>query len=212
MTTTAALDNLEEYARENVKASIFPELLTFGVVAIGFLYSLRFSVQNNTTTPMRMRVKCASKNPKERNSLRLMELPDIVAPGLVVHLHLELTAEFATASIFEITVSQNHSSETYSKLVRANVVSTETFKHVKKSLQLQKRPIYDLNVRVIANIPEYEMISGELHNHSSATFSEAALLDDEDIDELLSYPMAPNVYWDPFAKCLRIDPTLGRVS
>jgi hypothetical protein len=99
----------------------------------------------------------------------------------------------------------------YTKVVDVNVVSAETFRHVKKSLILQKRPIYQPNVTVVGNIPNFDTLTDDLPNYSSATFSEAVLLDDDDIDDLISLPMAHNIYWDPFAKCLRIDPKLGKV-
>jgi hypothetical protein len=185
-------------------AIIYPQRLNFGVVSAGFLYKYKLSVQNNTTTPMRIRVSCTPiKN--EQNAIRLMNLPDIVAPGLAAVLYLELTAEFPMSSRFMLTVTQNHSSAVYTKEVEANVVSTETFKHVKKSLILQKRPVYQPNVKVIANIPYFDTLTEELPNYSSATFSEAVLMDDDDIDDLLSLPMTHNL-------CLRMDQKLGKVT
>lgn len=192
------------------KATIYPHKLTYGVVSTGFLYNLKISVQNNTKSPMRIRVTCIPVK-GEKNTIRLVNLPDIIAPGLAAVLYLELTAEFPTFSTFILSVAQNHSSAVYTKDIEANVVSTETFRHVKKSLILQKRPIYESNVKVVANIPFFDTLTDELPNYSSATFSEAVLMDDDDIDDLLSLPMAHNVYWDPFAKCLRIDPKLGKV-
>lgn len=199
----------EDY-QEFAKATIHPLRLDYGVVSAGFLYNLQFSVQNNTKSPMRIRVSCAAVK-GEQNTIRLINLPEIVAPGLASTLNLELTAEFPMNSKFTISVSQNHSNVIYTKDVEANVVSSETFKHVKKSLVLQKRPIYQPNVRVIANIPFFDSMNDDLQNFSSATFSDAVLMDEEDIDDLLSLPMAYNVYWDPFEKCLRLDPLLGKV-
>lgn len=193
------------------KVIIAPHKLNYGVISAGFLYNLKFTVQNNTTTPMRIRVACTPLK-GESNTIRLVHLPDIIAPGLATTLLLELTAEFPMSSRFLLTVTQNHTSEVFSKEVEANIVTTQTFKHVKKSLVLQKRPIYQANVRVVANIPDFDTMMEDLHNYSSsATFSEAALLDEDDIDDLLSLPMVHNVYWDPFSKCLRLDPALGKV-
>lgn len=198
-------------ANEQDKAIIYPERLNYGIVSAGFLYKLKFSVQNNTTTPMRIRVTTSALRGSQ-NTIRLVSLPDIVAPGLEAVLHLELTAEFPMVSKFLVSVAQNQSSVIYSKEVDANIVSAETFKHVKKSLILQKRPIYEPNVTVFANIPNFDTLTEDLLNHSSsATFSEAVLLDDDDIEDLLSLPTAHNVYWDPFSKCLRLDPKLGKV-
>lgn len=190
---------------------IAPYKLNYGVISAGFLYNLKFTVQNNSASPMRIRVQCTPLK-GENNTIRLVHLPDIIAPGLATTLLLELTAEFPMSSRFMLTVTQNHTTEVFSKEVEANVVTTQTFKHVKKSLVLQKRPIYQPNVKVVANIPDFDTMMEDLHNYSSsATFSEAALLDEDDIDDLLSLPMVHNVYWDPFSKCLRLDPTLGKV-
>lgn len=193
-------------------ACILPAKLNYGVVSAGFLYNLKFSVQNNTTTPMRMRVSChAIRN--GQNIMKLVNLPDIVAPGLAAVLYLELTAEFPMTTTYQVVVAQDHSPAIYTKEVEAHVVSTATFKHVKKSLMLQKRPIYQPNVKVVANIPFFDTLADDLHNYSSsATFSEAALMDEEDIEDLINLPMAHNVYWDPFSKCLRLDPQLGKVQ
>lgn len=194
------------------KAIIYPERLDFGIVSAGFLYKLKFSVQNNTTTPMRIRLT-TSPLKGSQNTIRLVNFPDIVAPGLEAVLYLELTAEYPMVSKFLLSVAQNQSSEVYTKEVDANIVSAETFKHVKKSLILQKRPIYEPNVTVFANIPNFDTLTEDLLNHSSsATFSEAILLDDDDIEDLLNLPTAHNVYWDPFSKCLRLDPKLGKVQ
>jgi hypothetical protein len=205
------MDNQAEAHKECDKATINPERLNFGVISAGFLYKLKFSVQNNAKSPMRIRVACSTIKGGQ-NTIRLVNLPDIIAPGLSAVLYLELTAEFPTVSTFLVTVTQNHSTAVYTKEVDANVVSAETFKHVKKSLVLQKRPIYEPNVAVFANIPNFDTLTDDLVNYSSsATFSEAVLLDDDDIEDLLSLPMAHNIYWDPFSKCLRLDPKLGKV-
>ena len=203
--------NLTE--QKNVdKVIIGPAKLNYGVVSAGFLYNYKFTVQNNTKSPMRIRIACSPLK-GESNTIRLVHLPNIIAPGLATTLFLELTAEYPMSSRFLLTVTQNHSDEVYTKEIEANVVSTETFKHVKKSLVLQKRPIYQPNVKVVANIPDFDTMGEDLHNYSSsATFTEAALLDEDDINDLLSLPMVHNVYWDPFAKCLRLDPKLGKIE
>ena len=200
-----------ETRKETDLASILPGKLNYGVVSAGFLYNLKFSVQNNTTSPMRMRISChAIRN--GQNIIKLVNLPDIVAPGLAATLYLELTAEFPMTTTYQVSVSQDHSPAIYTKEVEAHVVSIATFKHVKKSLVLQKRPIYQPNVKVVANIPFFDTLADDLHNYSSsATFSEAALMDEDDIEDLLNLPLAHNVYWDPFSKCLRLDPQLGKV-
>jgi hypothetical protein len=192
-------------------ATILPCRINFGVVATGFIYQLKFSVQNNSTTPMRMRVTVTPLD-DEPNAIKLVTPPEIVAPGLAAALTLELEAEYPASARYLITVAQNHSSAIYTKEVEANIVSTETFKHVKKSLTLQNRPIHQPNVIVIGNIPYYDTFTEVTQSLSAATSSELALMDDDEIEDLFFLPMALNTYWDPFDKCLRVDPQLGQVQ
>lgn len=37
------------------------------------------------------------------------------------------------------------------------------------------------------------------------------LMDVDEMEDMTDFPYAPNVYWDPFNKCLRLDPQLGKV-
>ena len=39
-----------------------------------------------------------------------------------------------------------------------------------------------------------------------------ALMDEQDIDDLLNIPMTPTLYWDPKGKCLKVDKEAGKVS
>ena len=189
--------------------TVSPDPLHYGVIAHGFLYNLKFSIRNNLNVPVRVKVGVKPvKN--EENGIRLVNPLEIIAPGMSAHGILELTAEFPGSSLFQLTVAQSASSAVCTKLIEATVVTTETFKHVKKSLQLQKRPIYRPNVRIVGNIPAFDPLVS-IAAGPSATFSETKILDEEDIDDLLDLPMAPNVYWDPFQKCLRLDPQLGHV-
>ncbi|KAJ1415350.1 hypothetical protein B484DRAFT_160769 [Ochromonadaceae sp. CCMP2298] len=190
-------------------AGICPQRINFGVIATGFIYQLRFSVQNNSISPMRMRVSVTPLD-DEVNAIKLVFPPEIVAPGLAAALILEVEAEYPSSARYLITVAQNHSAAVYTREAEANIVSTETFKHVKKSLSLQKRPIHQPNVTVIGNLPLCDSFPEA--SLSAATSSELALMDEEEIDDLLFLPMAPNTYWDPFDKCLRVDPQLGQVS
>ena len=187
--------------------SISPKRLFYGVVSLGFYYNLKFSIQNNSLNPVRVRVTI-QPNEGEKNSVRIVNIPDKIAPGMATAITLELTAEVAGISGFTLQVTQSSDPRIYTKLVEAHVVTPETFKYVKKSLELQKRPIYRANVSVITSIPGMDAMSLAT---PATTFSEALIMDDEDINDLLDFPMAPNVYWDPFEKCLRIDPQLGTV-
>eukprot|EP01031_Cornospumella_fuschlensis_P025018 gene25018-30220_t len=185
--------------------SVFPNVLKFGVISSGFFYHLRFQIKNNTLDPMRVKVFCTPAH-KERNMIRLVSLPDIAAPGMTVTITLELTTEHAGMSMFHLKVAQNLNDYVCEKDILAHIVTQETFKYVKKSLQIQKRPIHEHNVEAAG-----PMIANVSMNTPITSMSEALIMDDEDIDDLLDLPTAPNVFWDPFAKCLRIDPLLGQV-
>jgi len=131
----------------NSVITLFPNRINFGVIAQGFLYQLKFNIQNNTKEPLRIRVLIDPFDSTEMNVIRLKELPDNpVAPGLCTQLILELTAEYLNTSRFILTITQNLTNIIYYKDVEANIVNIRTFKHVKKSLSLQNRPIYHANV------------------------------------------------------------------
>lgn len=128
---------------------------------------------------------------------------------MFITLFLELTAESVTTSSFLLTITQDYNSLVFTKTVEANVVSVDTFKHIKKALQLQKRPVYRNNVTVVSVALDFENVSAiQSQTTGNATL---LLMDTDDIDDMLDYPLADNMYWDPFDKCLRIDPELCKV-
>jgi hypothetical protein len=188
--------------------TIAPSKLVFGVISSGFFYNLKFTVQNNSLCPIRIRATIESRE-DERNKLRILNLPDRVAPGMCINITVELTAEIPGISYFDLRIVQNLDTTIFTQLIEAQVVNSETFKYVRKSLELQKRPIYRPNVSMLTSISG--MVDATSHGTTATTFSEALIMDDEDINDLLSFPMSSNVFWDPFDKMLRIDPRLGGV-
>jgi len=196
----------EDYGSSPI--GISPSRLNYGVVSAGFYYNMKFAVQNNSLHPIRVRITC-TPSLQEQNAIRLVYLPDKIAPGINVAMTLELTAEFVGMSTFTLQIVQSADSRVYTRLVEANVISPDTFKYVKKSLQLQKRPIYRKNVTSVGAITGLDTTSV---GTPATSFSETLIMDDEDIQDLLDLPMVANTYWDPFDKVLRIDPEVGRVS
>lgn len=210
LSTTAISNNDQLVGVDYVPVlSISPAVLSFGVVSCGFYYNLKFQVKNHEIVPLRIKVIVAPYE-DEKNTIRVVNLPDVIAPGMESQITLELAAEFPGISMFSLKITQNYDTSVYSKYVEANIVTQETFKYVKKSLELQKRPIHRHNVITLSSIQGYSESASI--NTPATSFSEALIMDDEDLDDLLSYPKASNVYWDPFEKCLRIDPPLGSVS
>lgn len=182
----------------------------FGVISNGFIYRLEFHVRNNLLMPIKVRVHTNPVDPNEQNLLRLLEMPSKVAPGMMLKLQLELTADHVATSYFTLQISQDKSDEIMTKMVEANIVSIDTFKHVKKSLQLQNRPVYRANVEVVGNTPEFEDKMTASLIASIASNSSLVMMDDDEIEDMMDFPIAPNAYWDPFSKCMRIDPELGK--
>jgi hypothetical protein len=205
-TTAGARSNYMDSAIPII--NILPDKLKFGVISSGFYYTLKFSIKNNTLSPMRVRVDCYPTE-GEKNSIRLAQLPDIIAPGMTTQIVLELTTEHVGQSSFRIKIGQNLTPLVFERIVDAHIVTPETFRYVKKSLHIQKRPIYFTNVELVG--PMVGIYNTLTQASVATTFSETLIMDDEDMDDLFDLPMAPNVYWDPFSKCLRIDPQLGEV-
>jgi hypothetical protein len=201
---------LNETSSEKPGLGILPKKLTFGVISAGFYYNLRFSVQNNTLTPVRIKIHCTPVE-GEQNSIRLVRLPDRIAPGMSIEILMELTAEIVGISMFNLQITQSADPRIYSRTIEANIVSPETFKYVRKSLQLQKRPIYRKNITSVGLIIGLDGGSTR-SSHTATSLSETLIMDDDDIADLLDLPIVQNVYWDPFEKKLRIDPEVGRVS
>eukprot|EP01039_Chlorochromonas_danica_P010773 gene10773-11973_t len=188
--------------------SIHPEVLKYGVISTGFYYHLKFQIKNNTLSPVRVRVELQPSY-GEKNSIRLVQLPDLVAPGMTTSITLELTPEFPGLAKFHLTVSQNHNNYSLKRDIDAHIVTQETFKYVKKSLQIQKRAVYQPNVEPVG--PMLGLMSSSSTQTPITSLSEALIMDDEDMYDLLAIPMTPLTIYDPFDKCLRIDRLLGQV-
>jgi hypothetical protein len=198
---------MERTGEDESLIGIFPKRLYFGIISNGFIYRLKFAVKNNSLLPLRIRVVCLPME-NDPNPIRLVTFPEKIAPGMSCELMLELSAELVHNSHFELRITQDHNKSVFIRQIEANIVTVETFKHVKKSLQLQKRPIYRNNIEVVGPVATVEQLS--VHSFTTNQ-SENILMDDDEIEDLLSLPMAKNIYWDPFEKCLRIDPLLGKV-
>ena len=190
--------------------SISPKRLAFGVVSAGFVYSLKFSVKNNTSIPLRIRLAMVPKK-DEPNAIRLIKLPERISPGMSQQLVVELTADYPSFSVFYLTISQSSSDTVVKQIIEANVVSVDTFKHVKKSFQLQKRNIYRSNVSIIGSSGTAIEQREEATIATAHTTASEVVLDDDDVLDMKDLPMVENVFWDPFDKCLRVDQALGKV-
>lgn len=197
--------------------SILPDVLSFGCICQGFVYQLNVTISNKCGRPQYFRVICKSRE-SEQNIIKSIFTSRSVAPGLSISLILELKAVCAMKSVFELNVvGSDNLSITNKKEVSAFVVPLDVFKHVTKAWRLQKKNIYRHGVKPVSTtqpVEEISLISTGItssHPPSIASVISEALMDNDDIDDLLELPMQPNLYWDPFEKCIRVDSELGKV-
>jgi len=197
---------------------IFPHLLSFGCVCQGFIYNLVMTVVNKGKRPQTIRITCSPDMQEEfdgKNKLRSKYEPKKIAPGMSINITLELVAEHSARSEFKLLIAQAINEAIITRIVKAHVVPLEVFKGVSKSLQLRNQPIYRAGVFPVDTVfnPETagSIISGAGMSASAETALTEAIMDEEDIGELLDLPIIKNVYWDPRTKKLILGPILGKV-
>ena len=189
---------------------ILPEHLSFGCVSQGYVYSLVVTVINKGDKPQALRVT-VSQQEKEMNRLRSHFVPVKIAPGTKQHFNIDLVAEHAGAAAFVINIEQELNRNKETKRVSALVVPLDVFKHVAKSLTLQKRPIYRNGVSVVGAIGGPDE-SRSIVTGSGASVLSEAIMDEGDLDELLELPLVEGLYYDHHAQCLRTDSPLCEVE
>jgi len=181
---------------------IFPEHLSFGCVSQGFVYSLSVSVVNKDRKPQALKVYVKSFE-GELNRIRSNFVPMKIAPGVKQNFTLDLIADYPGTSNFEMTIVQGSNGAFETRSVKALVVPLEVFKHVAKSLGLQKRPIYRNGVIVLGAIGGIDESRSVVTAGGASVLSEA-MMDDADLDELLDLPIVEGVYFDS-RMCLKVD-------
>lgn len=206
-----SLTNFDENGVDNV-ISIIPANIFFGVISNGFIYRCSFKVKNHLLVPIKTKITITPVDENEKNSLKLLQMPEKIAPGMSFTMKLELTADHVTTSYFTINIAQNHNDKVVTRVASANIVSIDTFKHVKKSLQLNNRPVYRKNVEAVGNTPDFEAnATSSMLNSIVSSNTSLMMMDNDEMEDMMDYPIASNLYWDPFAKCMRIDPEAGKM-
>jgi hypothetical protein len=189
---------------------VLPEHLSFGCVSQGYVYSLVVTVINKGDKPQALRVT-VNQQEKEVNRLRSHFVPIKIAPGTKQHFNIELVAEHAGAAAFTLCFEQELNRKVETKRVNALVVPLDVFKHVAKSLTLQKRPIYRNGVSVVGAIGGPDE-SRSIVTGSGASVLSEAIMDEADLDELLELPLVDGVYYDHHSQTLRTDAALCAVE
>lgn len=204
----------------NIYLQVSPKFLSYGCICQGFVYHLTISLTNKSVNPTAIRLNCIPLSVDEKNRIKCIFEPKKIAPGMSVSIVLEYHAEIVNSnSSFELIITQGIASGVLKLPVNAYVVPVDIFKDVTKSLQLQKRPIYRNGIKPVRAIIS-TMDGSTILNQSTTIGSGAitenimseALMDTEDVEELLDMPFVSNVYWDPIKKKLIVDKDLGKVT
>jgi len=187
---------------------IYPEHLSFGCVAQGFVYSFTVTVVNKAPKPQALKVQVTPAE-GETNKMKSKFIPMKIASGVKQHFQIQLVAANSGTSNFNITITQGINKVSVTRPIKALVVPLEVFKHVSKSLMLQKRPIYRNGVSVLGAIASMDdsrsVVTG------GATVLTEAMMDEADLEEILSLPIVSGVYFDSVTKQLKVDSKLCEV-
>jgi len=199
---------------------VYPEHLSFGCVAAGYVYELKINVVNKGPKPQALRVRCdnpasfsattgGNNHPDAPSRLKVVFVPVKIAPGVRQEFTVQLIANKSGAINFDLLITQGINKHTLSYPVKALVVPVEVFKSVAKSLALQKRPIYTNGVSVLGQIGSADDSRSVVTGRASV-LSEA-MMDEADVDDLLDLPLVPGTYWDAENKVMVADKELGRI-
>jgi hypothetical protein len=188
---------------------ILPEHLSFGCVAQGYVYRLQVTVVNKCGKPQALKVHVTTGD-NEKNRLKSNFVPQKIAPGTKQSFTIDLAAENSGGASFMLHIEQSVNHVTVSRRVSALVVPLDVFKHVAKSLTLQKRPIYRNGVNVIGAIGGADE-SRSIITASGASVLSEAMMDETDVGELLDLPLIDGVYFDHTTMKLCVDEKLLEV-
>jgi hypothetical protein len=203
---------------------INPAELSYGVVGQGFIYSLDMIVRNRADNPQRLRIKAhrRSENPDAQDGNKIKAVYDTkqLAMGCSILVKLELHADFAENATYDLVI-EGHSDAAYVVTpLSALIIPMDGYKYFAKSLSLQNKPVLREGVKIIGVANKVEdksmaiSLAGTAYtSQTSATSIMAeALLDEDDIDDIIDYPITQTTYWDPLSKKLVLDPILNTVS
>ena len=196
-----------------------PNVLTFGCICQGFVYHLPFTLTNTGLRPRRIHVTCYAFESGEKNRLKCLFEAKNIAPGMPIKLVLQLAAHHLTSCTFQIKVTISDVDEAIVRNVDAQILAVDIFKNFSKSLQLQKKPIYKNGVTPVATTQmpaddkSISSFCGAGMGASAITENvmSEALMDFDDIEDLLDLPKLTSVYWDPKDNVLKVDRQLGEV-
>lgn len=203
--------NAEAFAEGNkeIYVEISPPTLSFGCVSAGYVYKLAVTVANKGPRPQMLKVSVIPEE-GERNRLKSHFVPLKIASGVRQSFSVDLIAEEAGSSTFYLVMEQSVNRMTIKTPVKALIVPIDVFRHVAKSLSLQKRPIYRNGVTVLGAIGTAEDSRSIVTGGGASVLSEA-IMDDADIEELAELPLVDGLYFDHHNGVLMFDDKLADV-
>ena len=172
--------------------AVSPKYLSFGCVSQGFIYHMEVTILNRALMSQRFRLSIENEV-KCKNTITVIFETSNIAPGISTNVTLELNCDFEDYSHFHLVIEQSEYNANILKIpIQAFIVSLDMFKTLKRALQQRKQPVYVNGVKLKKSIMSTEDRSVIT---TPSVFSEA-LLDDDDIDELIELPITSYTYYD----------------
>lgn len=213
--------------------------LSFGCVSLGFVYHLSMSLTNAQNFPQRFKFIISEDltgdksinneisnvdsiyltsgvdqrgdevSVKPNNAIRVISITNLIAPGMKTDFIIELTAAVERYSKYTLKILQSDTPDILEYSVRAFVVPPDVYRSFRRTNQVYGKSMAVDGVSVVRNIGAFDDNRSVLSSASS--INSYAFVDEEDIEELMDYPILSTTYWDPVAKELKIDNKLTQV-
>lgn len=188
---------------------LVPDPPSFGCVSAGFVYRIRLYLSNLGQELDRYRLSVSTNNDDDPNIVTCDYKLTRLAPGVGVYFNLDLRAVECHQTSYTIVINKESTKISETKIVSALVIPRDVFKKVAKSLMLRNRGIYATGVKCIGQLSG-DWSCPSIVSGAPTIYSEA-LIDDEELDELVDIPIPPQAYWNPFTRELLIDEQLCQV-
>lgn len=198
-----------EGGTSDVFIEVQPSHLSFGCVSAGFVYKLQVSVANKGSRPQILKV-AVIPDEGEKNRIKTNFVPMKIAPGVKQSFSLDLYAEESASTSFTLVVEQSVNRMHVKTPVKALVVPIDVFRHVVKSLTLQKRPIYRNGVSVVGALGSTDDSRSIVTSGGASVLSEA-IMDDADMEEIMDLPLVDGLYYDSHSQLIKFDEKLAAV-
>jgi hypothetical protein len=212
--------------------------LSFGCVSLGFVYHLSLTLTNKQIFSQRYRF-IISKDLSDdddtyeadnsnslyltsgedqmndnihdgaSNHARVIALTKLIAPGMKIDFIIELSAAAEKYSKYALKILQSGVADVLEYNVRAFVVPPDVYRSFRRTKQINGKTMAVDGVRVIRAIGMCDESRSVVS--SSSSINSIAFVDEDDMEELMDYPIVSNTYWDPFEKILKVDNKLTQV-